>query len=321
LEVAHQLASEEVHDLLGAEAQRAVAEQPGVKIAQALAGLEHHVRGVFGLRRHPVVLAAVQHIAQLRHDLPGVSVQDLRPLQVGESIGQALCPWQVLDPGEDVIDFRVFDTAGGQLASEPLVPVEVDLDLQREPSLHANVDEAQIAIDEVVVVVVQVQALALGRLHIRLPGREAQRESAARLEGREHAHQSLEDAVTLGDRAGGIFLAQLGAQVLERPAVLAGKGHRMGFDALGVGQQERFDAGAVHLVSLDQLRHRPARHDRQVAAEQHSVEAGQHAVNTVLVLADRLVHVVLPAVKDGGKTTPSAPRSRTGRLGCGRRPR
>ena len=62
--------------------------------------------------------------------------------------------------------------------------------------------------------------------------------------------------------------------------MLAGQRHRMGLDALGVGQQERLDAAAVDLVSLEQLRHRPARHDRQVAAEQHSVEAGQHAVNT-----------------------------------------
>jgi hypothetical protein len=61
---------------------------------------------------------------------------------VGESIGQALCPWQVLDPGEDVVDFCVLDTAGSQFAIQPLVPIEVDLDLQREPSLDANVDEA-----------------------------------------------------------------------------------------------------------------------------------------------------------------------------------
>ena len=88
------------------------------RLAQALGGLEHHVGGVLGLGRHPVVLAAVQHIIQLRHDLPGVSIQDLWPLEVRESVGQELRSWQVLDPGEDVVDLRVFDAAGGQFASE-----------------------------------------------------------------------------------------------------------------------------------------------------------------------------------------------------------
>jgi hypothetical protein len=85
------------------------------------------------------------------------------------------------------------------------VAVEVDLHLQREPGLHANVQQAEVAIDEVVV---QVQAFALGRLHIGLPAREAQRECAARLESREHTHQPLVDAVTLGDLAGVNYLGR-----------------------------------------------------------------------------------------------------------------
>lgn len=109
--------------------------------------------------------------------------------------------------------------------------VEVDLDLQREPGLHANVDEPQVAIHEVVV---QVQAFALGRLHVGLPGREAQRERAAWFDGREDAHQAVRDAVALGHFARRIFLTQLGTQVLERPPVLSGQGDPMRLDALSV---------------------------------------------------------------------------------------
>jgi hypothetical protein len=61
-----------------------------------------------------------------------------------------------------------------------------------------------------------------------------------------------------------------------RPCSRAGA-TAVSLDALGVGQQERLHAGAVDLVRLELLRHRPARHDRQVAAEQHAVEARQHA--------------------------------------------
>ena len=58
-----------------------------------------------------------------------------------------------------------------------------------------------------------------------------------------------------------------------------------------------------------------------LAAEQHAVEAGQNAVDAVLVLVDELLHAVVPALQGDRKTTPSAPRSRAGRLGCGRTPR
>ena len=70
----------------------------------------------------------------------------------------------------------------------------------------------QVAIHEVVV---QVQAFALGRLHVGLPCREAvheaKRERAARFEGAEDAHQAVRDAVAFGHVARRIFLAQRGA--------------------------------------------------------------------------------------------------------------
>jgi len=203
---------------------------------------------------------------------------------------------------KDVVDLRVVDTALRQLAGQPLVAVEVDLNLQWEPGLHAHVDETQFPVQEVVV---QMQAFALGRLHVGLPSGEAQRERAARLEGREDAHQALRDALALGDLARRIFLAQLGAQVLERPPALARHGHRMRLDTFGVGQQERLDATAVDVVRLEQLRHRPARHDRQVATEQHAVEAGQHSVNAVLVLIDELLHGDLPPCTPTGRLLPA----------------
>lgn len=265
---------------------------------------------------HPVVLAAAQHVTQLRHHLPGVPVQDPRPVQVREAIGQALRTRQVADTDEDVVDLRVLDAAGRELAIQPLVAVEVDLDLQREPGLHPNVQQAEITVHEVVV---QVQTLALGGLHVGLPGGEPQRERAARLQRREETHQPFLDAVTLGDLARGIFLAHLGAQVLEWPAALAGQGNRMRLHAFGVGQQERLDAGTVDLVRLEQLRHRPARHDRQIATEQHAVKAGQHAVNAVLVLVDERLHASLRSPRSRG--TMSMPGSTRRHLGCGRRSR
>ena len=143
MEVGHELATEEVHDLCGADAQRAVAEQARVQLAQSVRSIEHHVGGVLGLRGDPLVLASAQYIVELRYHLPGVAAQDPRPVQVGEAIGQALRARQLADTDEDVVDLRVFDTAGRELALQTLVAVEGDLHLQREPGLHAHVQQAK----------------------------------------------------------------------------------------------------------------------------------------------------------------------------------
>ena len=88
--------------------------QSWVQIPKACGALEHHVRGELGLRGAPVVLAAVQHVAQLRHDSIGVAVQNLRPVKFAESIGQALRLGKVLDPGEHVIDLGTANLARRQ---------------------------------------------------------------------------------------------------------------------------------------------------------------------------------------------------------------
>jgi len=81
------------------------------------------------------------------------------------------------------------------------------------------------------------------------------RSENVRLQRREDTHQPFLDAVTLSDLARGIFLAHLDAQVLERPAVLAGHGQRVRLDAFCIPQQERLDVATVDLVRLEQLRH------------------------------------------------------------------
>lgn len=180
-------------------------------------------------------------------------------------------------------------------------------DMSALPLLHAHGDAAQIAIHEVEV---QVQALALGRLNEGLPDREASWELAAWIECREDAHQAVINAVALGCSPRCILLAPFRAQVLKRPLVLVGQGHRL-----------CLDAATVDLVGPEQLRDRSARHDRQVAAEQHAVEAGQHAVNAILVHADKLLHDVPWVMHGHRKTATSATRSGPGRLGSGRRSR
>ena len=88
------------------------------------------------MRAHPVVLTAVENIVQQRVDPLGVLGEDRRPIQIHEAIGKPLRLGHVLDPDKDIVVLGVAQVIGREFASEPLVPVEIDLDLQRKPALE-----------------------------------------------------------------------------------------------------------------------------------------------------------------------------------------
>jgi hypothetical protein len=100
------------------------------------------------------------------------------------------------------------------------------------------VDEAELGIDQVEV---QVHAFTLPADHVELMGGvvAAKFERHARLDGAQHAHQTLGDAVALRDPAGQVFLGLAGVaggvvlEIDDRPASLVGD--VMGMLAQGVG--------------------------------------------------------------------------------------
>jgi hypothetical protein len=99
----------------------------------------------------------------------------------------------------------VADRGLGELAGEDLPAVHVDLDLEGEPALEADMDEPEGGVEEVEV---QVQALAppapdLEATGLRVAGDV---EGAAGLHRREHAHEALGDAVTLDHLLGHVPL-------------------------------------------------------------------------------------------------------------------
>ena len=59
---------------------------------------------------------------------------------------------QVVDPLEGVVVAEVSDPGPVELASEPLAPVDVNLELIRHPALDADMHEAELVVDEVEVV-------------------------------------------------------------------------------------------------------------------------------------------------------------------------
>jgi len=96
-----------------------------------------------------------------------------------KAIGECLGSCQVLDPEENVTESGEADVIGRKFPSEPLMSIEIDLDLHGEPALNPYVNQAEVAIHGVVV---KMQALAAGRLNEGAPCAEAEGESATGLE-------------------------------------------------------------------------------------------------------------------------------------------
>src|SRR5437764_157932 len=57
-----------------------------------LAALEENIGGEFALSRHPVMLAVLENILQLRSHQLGIFAEELGPVQIGESICEFLRP-------------------------------------------------------------------------------------------------------------------------------------------------------------------------------------------------------------------------------------
>ena len=69
-----------------------------------------------------------------------------------ELIGQGLRPLPVVDAHKSVVGKREADPCGGELAGQPAVPVAIELQAERTPGRDAQIDQAQLGVDEVEVI-------------------------------------------------------------------------------------------------------------------------------------------------------------------------
>jgi hypothetical protein len=88
------------------------------------------------------------------------------------------------------------------------------------------------------------------------------------------------------------------------------------FECRGVRDQEGLQIVVQDLLLAEKLRHRVAGHDGKIAAQQHPVEARDHAADLGRVFVQEALHDLAPDVVDG---SPSVSGSE--QFGCGRRPR
>ena len=119
-----QLAPQEGEHVLGAQAERGVAQQARVERPQGHATREEHIGGVLGLVCSPVVAIARQQIAQQRIHPAGEPLEDHRPGQARKPIGEPLGAARVFEPEEGIVEASVPEAALIQLVGQPVMAVE-----------------------------------------------------------------------------------------------------------------------------------------------------------------------------------------------------
>ena len=75
------------------------------------------------------------------------------------------------------------------------------------------------------------------------------------------------DSVALSQLSRRPILVDVGCEVAKRPAMCFGHRSRVMVQAFGVFKQEGFQIAEIHLQAIKETRHRPTRHQGQVAAK------------------------------------------------------
>ena len=196
------------------------------------------------------------------------------------SVGDALRPLPVRNVAEGVVSHSIVDAQLAQLACQPVVPVEADLQPARQPRRHTHMAQAQFLVHEVEVVM---QALAVIRHQVRLAGLLVVPRLVGRagFHGRENADQPrlltapgqnlfhpvflaevpLADELDLDSRFDRHLLRVLANPVAER----LGELRIVEYPDLPLVQKRRHPSGKADL--------------RQRAENQHPVPTAQHAGN------------------------------------------
>jgi hypothetical protein len=150
-ELGSDLVAEEGGDVFGFDSEDGL---PGKLLIEGFEDgwrAEHQIGGVLDLHETPMV-GLSEHVEH-RTALLGVPIEDATQHVGREAIGKGLRALPLVDAQEGVVGKGETDPGGGELAGQPAMPVAIELEAERTPCRHAQIDQAQFGVDEVEVVV------------------------------------------------------------------------------------------------------------------------------------------------------------------------
>ncbi len=105
---------------------------------------EHQISGVFDLHETPVV--GLGEDVEHRTALLGIVIEDAMQVVGREGVGEGLRALPVVNAQKGVVGKGETDAGGGELAGQPAMPIAIELQTERAPGRHAQIDQAQLGV-------------------------------------------------------------------------------------------------------------------------------------------------------------------------------
>ena len=295
------LPAEERGDLLGLHVQHRLAHQLLIERSERDAGAERQIGGVFHLRQAPVI-GLSEHIGYRAIQL-GIPIQRAVQLVRRQRVGHGLGEGPVIDAHERIVGHGVADALRSQLARQPAMAIAVELQAERRPGRHAQIDQPEFGVLEVEIIV---QALAAVRPDeglvclLVVPGLVG----IAGFHGRDDVHQTGAVATLLEHARNNIFLTDMRlGDVLDGNSRFGGQRCRTVAHAVAqrlgkLGVVEDADALGIQIPGHPGSIANP----RQRAGDHQSVVARKYPADPVVVaFRQRLAHPPPPATMPQGR--------------------
>lgn len=270
--------TEEGHNILGAEAKSGMLQQFFIQGFQGVTVFKDNIGGELSLVSAPVIIHRGQQVFEQGIYSCGELGENARPLQIGKSVGEALSADGVFNPEENIIGAGTFllinrSAVGNavfvQLPRQPIVTVETYLDGEREPSLNADVHEAESGIDEIKV---EAQTFSCSRYNSGTTFTISKFETLTTFDGRKHTDQSGCDAVFISNFSDEFFFSDRFSKKDVWSSSFGSSGFGMLCQRSGMFNDEVFEVFDKKPLSGDKVFHGFTPCNRQVSFEEHSVK-------------------------------------------------
>ena len=157
--IAVKFSSQKCGDVVGLDGMYGRPDQFVIDGRKIALSFENNVGGIFGLHDAPVI--AVLKKIDDRTVQAGISVEYLVNTLDDKVVGQALSPVKVFDVDKTIVEHGRLDAFLGQLRSQFVMAVEIELETKRRPRRHSQITQAKLGVDGIEVVMQTFAAVIL----------------------------------------------------------------------------------------------------------------------------------------------------------------
>ena len=180
-----------------------------------------------------------------------------------------------------------------ELAREPVVTVEVDLNRKGKPRRDSHMHETELGIDEIEI---QAQALAPGRDETGSFRCGDQLEALAGFHRCQDTDEPFGDAIGISNGSGFFLFSDLPVEVDVGSPALLGHCPSVLLEPFRVCAHERFELLEEQTLVRHETVHGLRPTDRQIALEKNSIKTGYRSGDSLCMLMDKVFRGVPPFV-------------------------